>query len=109
MLGVIGGAAVKLDPATDVLAIAEGIETAMAARELGYGPVWALGSVGAIAKFPVLEGVETLRLLGETGAASHDAIQICGRRWHAAGRKVKVVMPDAGCSDLNDELAAAKA
>jgi hypothetical protein len=103
MLGVVHRAAVKLDPLGDVLAIGEGVETCLAARQLGHGPTWALGSVGMIAKFPVLDGVACLRVLGETGDASAGAIKIVGRRWYAAGRKVQIVIPDAE-SDLNDEL-----
>ena len=103
MLGVVRRAAVMLDPAGDVLAIGEGIETAMAARQLGHRPAWAVGSVGMIAKFPLLDGVEQLRILGESGDASTSAVRLVGHRWHGAGRKVQVVMPDAG-DDLNDEL-----
>jgi hypothetical protein len=103
MLGIVHRAAVKLDPIGNALAIGEGVETCLAARQLGHKPAWALGSVGAISKFPVLDGVEQLRLLGETGDASAKAIQLCGRRWHAAGRKVRIITPDVG-SDLNDEL-----
>ena len=44
MLGVVAGAAVKLDAAGEALAIGEGVETAMAARQLGLRPVWAVGS-----------------------------------------------------------------
>src|SRR5262249_42694446 len=54
--GRVGGCAVKIDPDENVtmgLHICEGIETALAARELGLSPVWALGSVVEIAKFPV--------------------------------------------------------
>jgi putative DNA primase/helicase len=108
MLGIVHRAAVKLDPAGDVLAIGEGIETAMAARRLGQKPAWALGSVGAIAKFPLIDGVHRLAILGETGAASANAIQLCGQRWHRAGRKVQIIMPDVG-SDLNDQVMAAAA
>lgn len=106
MLGVVHRAAVKLAPASDVLHIGEGVETCMAARQLGYTPAWALGSVGAIAHFMVIDGVNTLRILGETGTASAQAIGHCGQRWHRGGRKVQVVMPDAG-NDLNDQLMAA--
>jgi putative DNA primase/helicase len=106
MLGPVHRSAVKLDAPGDSLAIAEGVETGLAARQLGHGPVWALGSVGAIAHFPVLEGVACLRVLGEAGKASADAIKIVGQRWHAAGRRVEIVMPDEGYSDLNDELMA---
>ena len=103
MLGVTRRAAVKLDPANLTLAIGEGIETAMAARELGLAPAWALGGVGAITSFPVIDGVKTLVILGEVGKASADAVGFCAPRWHAARRKVRVVMPEQG-SDLNDEL-----
>jgi hypothetical protein len=108
MFGIVRRAAVILDPAGDVLSVGEGIETAMAARQLGHRPAWALGSVGMIAKFPLIKGVEQLRVLGEIGAASDDAIRFVGRRWHGAGRRVQVVMPSVG-SDLNDELMAASA
>lgn len=105
MLGVVHGAAVKLDPLGDDLAIGEGVETAMAAHQLGIQPAWALGSVGAISFFPVLDRVKRLRILGETGKASNDAIQICARRWRRAGRRVQIIVPTVG-SDLNDALVA---
>jgi hypothetical protein len=103
MLGIVYRAAVKLDPVTSTLAIGEGIETCMAARQLSYRPAWALGSVGAISFFPVITGVRRLLILAETGKASADAVQLCGRRWHRAGRRVQIVTPDIG-SDLNDQL-----
>lgn len=104
MLGIVHRTAIKLDAIEgDTLVIGEGVETCLAARQLGYRPVWALGSVGAISFFPVLEGVKRLLILGETGKASAEAIQFCGRRWHRAGRRVQIVMPDIG-SDLNDQL-----
>lgn len=108
MLGLMHRSAVQLDPAGEVLAIGEGIETALAARQLGHKPAWALGSVGMIAKFPLIACVNTLRILGETGDASAHAIKLCGGRWHRAGRRVQIVMPDVG-SDLNDELMTATA
>ena len=109
MLGVVHRAAVKLNPAGDTLHVGEGVETCLAARQLGHAPAWALGSVGMIAHFPPLDGVKLLRVLGEAGKASADAIQHVGERWCAAGRKVQVVMPDDGCDDLNTELMAATA
>ena len=106
MLGVMHRAAVKLGPLGDTLHIGEGVETCMAARQLGHAPAWALGSVGGISRFPLIEGVTRLRILGEAGEASARAIELCGRRWHAAGRRVQLVMPSTG-SDLNDQLMAA--
>lgn len=105
MLGVVHRAAVMLDPIGHELSIGEGIETCMAARQLGVRPTWALGSTGAIAGFPILVGVERLIILGETGQASAEAIRFCGRRWRRTGRRVSIARPEIG-NDLNDELMA---
>jgi hypothetical protein len=106
MLGVAHRAAVMLDPIGPELAIGEGIETCMAARQLGVGPTWAVGSVGSISGFPIINGINRLILLGETGTASSDAIRFCRMRWCRAGRRVRVITPTVG-NDLNDELMAA--
>jgi hypothetical protein len=107
MLGIVSRAAIKLDAlGGDTLAIGEGVETGMAARELGYGPAWALGSVGAVSFFPLIDNIGQLLILGEAGEVSAKAIKVCGTRWHRAGRRVRVVMPDAPHSDLNDVLIA---
>jgi len=103
MLGIVHRCAVKFDSASTELAIGEGIETCLAARQLGHAPAWALGSVGMISKFPLVQGVTHLKILGETGEASANAIRFCGNRWYAARRTVQIVMPSLG-SDLNDEL-----
>jgi putative DNA primase/helicase len=109
MRGVVHRAAIKLDPPGKQLAIGEGLETAMAARQLGHGPAWALGSVGAISRFPIIECVNTLIILGERGDISAQAIKLCGTRWKKAGRRVLIIMPDSPHSDLNDVLLERKA
>ena len=105
MLGVVHRAAVKLDPSTTgELAIGEGVETCMAARQLGIRPCWALGSTGMISFFPIIPSVVTLRIVGENDAASQHAVEMCGQRWRRAGRRVRVIRPTAGDKDLNDAL-----
>jgi putative DNA primase/helicase len=109
MLGVVQRAAVKLDRIATTIMIGEGIETCMAARQcmatgdIERAPVWALGSVGAISFFPVLDGVKRLIILGESGEASAQAVRLCGQRWQNAGRRVQVLYSDIG-SDVNDAL-----
>jgi hypothetical protein len=103
MLGPARGTAIKLDADDEVssgLHIGEGLETCLAARQLGYRPVWALGSAGAIATFPVLPGIESLTILGENDNASTRAAETCGRRYEEAGREVWIVEPPTG--DMND-------
>ena len=103
MLGLIHWSAIKLDEAQDDLTVGEGIETCLAARVLGLGPVWAMGHVGGITKLPVLDGVRTLTILGEPGEANAHAVRICGQRWRQARRKVIISRSEVG-SDHNDFL-----
>jgi putative DNA primase/helicase len=109
MLGIVHRAAIKLNPHGERLAIGEGVETCMAAEQLGLRPAWALGSAGAISFFPLIDDVKQLLILGESGEASARAIKFCGTRWRKGKRRVRIMMPDNGCSDLNDELIAGKA
>jgi len=108
MLGIVRRAAIKFDeigPSRE-LVVGEGVETCMAARQLGLAPVWALGSVGAISFLPVIDNTQTLIILGEAGEASARTIRLCAKRWRAAGRRVRIAMPEPGLSDFNDVLAA---
>jgi phage/plasmid primase-like uncharacterized protein len=106
MLGHARGAAIKLDGDKNVtlgLHIGEGIETCLAAWLAGFRPVWALGSAGGIADFPVLSGIEAITVLGEVGdgGVNHRAAQACAQRWIEAGRDAFIVTPQVG-GDLND-------
>ena len=104
MLGPAAGTAIMLTPAAETVAIGEGIESALSAKQLGYGPgVWAMGSAGAMGRLPVLDGVRRLVLLEERDTASANAVSDCGHRWTRAGRAVSVVLPKVG-KDLNDSL-----
>nr|WP_276592638.1 MULTISPECIES: toprim domain-containing protein [unclassified Methylobacterium] len=106
MLGRAGGAAIKLTPDAEVtmgLALAEGIESALAGMALGLVPMWATGSVGGIAAFPILSGIASLTICAETGAASENAVEEVGIRWSEAGHEVRICRPRHGC-DLNDAI-----
>jgi putative DNA primase/helicase len=106
MLGSSAGAAIKLDADAHVtvgLVIGEGIETCLAASQLGLRPTWALGSAGAIKAFPVLPGIEALTILAEHDAANAKAVSACRERWLAAGCELIICKPRAG-KDINDAI-----
>jgi hypothetical protein len=111
VLGTAAGAVIQLEPTTDSLAVGEGVETCLSARALGFGPTWAAYSVNEIARFPVIEGVQNLVLLGERDkkGANARAVEQCGGRWHAAGRSVTVAMPLAGFDDFNSQACGRRA
>ena len=108
MLGPVKGAAIKIDADQDVeqgLSIGEGFETCLAARMLGFRPVWALGSAGAIADFPVLAGIDALTILAETDdrGANERAARRCGNRWASTDREVILATPRVA-GDMLDAL-----
>jgi hypothetical protein len=114
-LGPMTGAAIELTADEDVtygLHIGEGIETTLAAMQLGFKPAWALGAAGGIRAFPVLAGIEALTILvdhdnpDEKGRqAGHEAARECGERWMGAGREVRSVVPRRCGADMADLVA----
>jgi len=101
------GAVIKIDADENVtigLGLGEGLETCLSARAFGFRPVWAAGSTGAIETFPVLGGIEALTLFLEhdENGANARAVDICTRRWLAAGKQVFHAVPPMGFKDLND-------
>jgi hypothetical protein len=115
MLGPVGGCAVKLDHDASVeygLTIAEGVETALGGRMLGFRPAWALGSAGAIRNFEVLSGIASLTVLVDNDEADakgrqagQEAALACSARWTAAGREVRRIIPRAAGADVADVVA----
>jgi putative DNA primase/helicase len=108
--GPVKGAAIMLDPFENVLGglhIGAGVETVMTARQWrNFKPAWALGSDGAIEKFPVLDGIEALTLIQENdeNGSSQRACRACALCWDAAGREVFIDVPKSGFKDINDVI-----
>jgi hypothetical protein len=110
MLGRAG--VVRLAPDEEVtlsLGLTEGIENALAVMQRHrWRPVWAAGSAGGIAGFPVLPGIEALTIFADAddGGTSVEAARRCALRWRRAGRRVWLVLPRPG-EDFNDMLRSA--
>jgi putative DNA primase/helicase len=108
-LGAVAGGAIKLDADEDVeqvLCVGEGVETCLAARQMGLRPVWSAVSTVGVTNFPVRPGIDGLHILKEndSNGASAKAVEACARRWYDAGRDVTLIDPDSDFKDLNDEL-----
>jgi putative DNA primase/helicase len=110
MLGVAKDAAIKLD-ADDTIAscliIGEGVETVLSAREAGLGPAWALGSSGAVGRFPVLCDLGNLNILQENDPTSRRDVKKCARRYAEAGKSTNIIASESG-NDFNDAWKAAR-
>jgi putative DNA primase/helicase len=104
MLGKVGVIRLAPDaPITRGLGLAEGIETALAVMQrAGWAPVWAATSAGAIARFPVLPGIEALTAFADADGPGMHAARECCQRWANAGREARILAPPAG--DWDDTL-----
>lgn len=107
--GSLGTGLIRLFAPQDSLGIAEGIETALAARALSSIPVWSAVSVGGYARLRNLPaGVGRLVIFGdrdESFAGQKGAYELAERigREHP-GVRVEVRLPPSAGADWNDVL-----
>jgi Toprim domain len=107
VLGRARGSAIKIDRAEGHgLGIAEGIETAIAARFL-YRPIWSVISAGGMRHFPVLSGIEHLEIFADNdlNGVGETAARDCLARWENQGAEVAIVMPPRKGADIADFIA----
>lgn len=100
------GGVIRLWPdeaVTRGLAVAEGIETALAGAH-GYVPVWSCIDTGNMARLPVLPGIESLTVFADNDPAGISAADELAQRWADAGRDALIAMPSRDGFDVADEL-----
>jgi hypothetical protein len=107
MLGVAG--VVRLWPAVGGTGGREGWRRFAAAARLPYRGTPAAAGLGnatdgAMARFPVIDGVERLILLADNDLnhAGQVAAEACKQRWQQAGRSGVLLMPNRPGTDFND-------
>jgi hypothetical protein len=87
------------------LAVAEGVESALAAAHL-HTPVWAAIDASNLAQFPVLPGVDALTIFADHDETGLRAARACARRWADAGREASLVIPTRSGADVADLVTA---
>lgn len=107
-LGASGGA-IRLFPAGKVLAVAEGIETALAVYLLTGQPAWATVSAGLMRVFEVPDYVEHLLIFGDNDLpdekgrrAGQEAAKELEDRVRAKGKQATVILPQIPGTDFAD-------
>lgn len=103
-----GSVAIRMFPVDETLGIAEGIETALASREIYKFNVWAVLNTSLMKRFRVPNGVKRLIIFADTdkNAAGHAAAFACAHSNLQDSkndlREVIIRWPDQG--DFNDVL-----
>jgi len=104
--GLPPGAAVRLDPAGEALAVAEGVFTALSAGAALGLPVWALLSVGNLRRWRPPPGVRRLVIAADRGGPGEAGAAVLARAARELGLAVAVRLPPAQFEDWNAWAAA---
>lgn len=106
-MGVLpDGGAVRLHPPGPLLGIAEGVETALAAKALFKLPVWAALNEGRLQTWQPPEGVERIVIFADSDVnyVGQHAAYALAKRLHREGYRAQVELPTWLGADWNDEL-----
>ena len=106
LLGRPLGGAVMLSPAGDVLGLAEGVETALSAKELLGIPVWATLGSERLPHIMVPDRVRHLVLLPDNDRSGRIGARKGMDAYAREDRVVETIWPWAGFNDWNDVLRA---
>ena len=104
MLGDVAGGAVRLAPigADQVLAVAEGVETALAFRQLSGTPTWAALSAGGVGAFNPPPGLKRLIVAADADDKGMTAARALAER--ARSRTEVVILPAPAGTDWCDQV-----
>ena len=91
--GASRGAAIRLSPLAETLALAEGIETALAVSEATGVPVWSTVSAPGMHSIVVPTGVTTVEIWADGDESGERAAEALATRLHAEGKQVFVLLP----------------
>lgn len=102
----MAGGAVRLFPATELVGITEGIETAIAVHEMYKIPVWAVLSTSLMISFEPPKDMKNIMIYADNdnNFAGMRAAYILAHRLHLANYAVGVKVPDQIGCDFLDEL-----
>ncbi len=101
-LGPIWGGAIRLNPTAPELVIGEGIESSASAGGMLGLPAWAAISCGNLGRGLVLpDRVRSVVIAADADEPGRNAAREAWHRWHAEGRRVRIMVP-TGVGDFND-------
>ena len=109
-LGPMGSAAVRMGKPDTILGLAEGVETALSARQIYQIPVWATLSANRLSRIELPSVVESLVIFADHGKVGMQAAMEATDTYERRGLAVDVMPPRVhfgeDVSDFNDAVRA---
>jgi hypothetical protein len=102
--GALGRSAVRLGAASDILRIAEGVETALAAMELTGVPCWACLGAERLGKLTLPVSVREVHIFADDDDTGVQHGTAAAKHYALSGRRVYLRRPRNSCNDWNDAL-----
>src|SRR5258705_5253492 len=94
--GALGNGAVRFAAATEIMGIAEGVETALSAQTMAEIPVWASLGCQRLHRVELPELVREVHIFGDNDAVGRAAAQRASEVHMALGRRVVLRFPPEG-------------
>lgn len=106
MLGPASGGSVRLGSDQPVIALAEGIETALSIKQASGMTVWATLSTSGLKGLilPPKPVAEVVIIAADHDEAGLEAAHVTAHRFEAEGRTVSIIQPPEPGTDFNDML-----
>jgi putative DNA primase/helicase len=104
--GTLGTGAIRLGQCDDVLGIAEGMETALAATQLAGVPCWSSVGAARLHAITVPDSIRIVHVFGDNDPTGKVAAEKAAERHTREGRKVHLRFPPKNWNDYNDVLIA---
>lgn len=102
ILGEVTGGAVRLAPVHSVLALAEGIETALSVQQALGLPSWAVLSASNYRGLVLPDTVKEITIAADNDEAGLKAAHKAAELWSDKGKFVQVIHPPQPNTDFND-------
>jgi hypothetical protein len=100
----VAGAAIRLYQASERLAVAEGIETALAVHQMTGWPTWATISAGGMERLELPDSIREVLVAADHDPAGLNAARALVRRLLQEGRRVRLAIPPRPGADWLDVL-----
>lgn len=106
-LGPMEDGAVRFGSPLASIGLAEGIETALSAKQIYSLPVWAVLGCNRFETVAIPAEVESVVIFADRGDAGWTSANAAAYRFESAGRHVEIILPPTrDTKDFNDELRA---